>query len=373
MSSEKVVIRPIIYKNPFIKTPQEVVELFGFSTSIRKQIKFIATLHGQEVKVSDRSLDNLSGKGISEKKAVEALAPLFTQLDRLNLNLDDLIPTGSMVDDIKLLWDAQIKQVLAEFQSIEQAPNFLKPLIAFIERRCIEFEPQRTFSACHRGIDEPKMRTLIPDFYRPVINKTALNSEQQNLVIRVLDKLALGESIETDQDEMEAMGLFTQDFNLSLFATLDLVAINWKHLNQEGKKQHDSFLVKILASEGKCYFGKLMSFIKTEFDISFKALAQCVPIQQESTETGRTLLEVQVERLKEWRKGKTKPSFATLEKFCSNFAFEDQLFLLIYCLICQAIDRQLVKYKTDEQRILKEIYSADNYFTYYLREKETAA
>lgn len=372
MNNEKVVIKPIIKRNPFIKTPDEVVELFGFPTSIRSQIKFLAALFGQEVKVSDRSLDNLSGKGVSEQKANEALAPMLTQLDQLNLNLDNLIPIGTSTDDLKTLWRATIKSFVAGFGAAAQDTSFLQPLVAFIERRCTEYEVQREWGSNHRGVDEQKLLTLITEFYRPVIDKTALNLEQQNIVIKLFERLSLEKNVKANQDELEAMALFTQDFNLSLFAALDLVAINWKHLNQEGTKQHDSFFGKILAADGKCYFGKLISFIKEDTGISYRELAQCVPIQQESTETGRTLLEVQIERLKEWRKGKTKPSFATLDKFCSNFAFEDQLLLLIYCLICQALDRQLAKYQGDEKRMLKEIYSADNYLTYYLKEKETA-
>ncbi|WP_133013113.1 hypothetical protein [Marinomonas flavescens] len=372
MSSEKVVIKPIFKRNPFIKTPDEVAELFGFPTSIRSQIKVIAATFGEAVTVSDRSLDNLSGKGLSERKAEEVLAPMQTILDRLNLDLDNLIPTGTSTNDLKTLWRAAIKSLVAGIELAGEDASFLQPLIAFLDRRCLEYEPQREWISYHRGMEESKLLSKIVEFYRPVIDKTALSAEQQNLVIRTFAKSTLAENFEIAQDEMEAMGLFTQDFNLSLFAALDLVAINWKHLNQEGTKQHDSFFGKILAADGKCYFGKLISFIKEDTGISYRELAQRLPIQQESTETGRTLLEVQIERLKEWRKGKTKPSFATLDKFCSNFAFEDQLLLFIYCLICQALDRQLAKYQGDEKRMLKEIYSADNYLTYYLKEKETA-
>jgi len=41
-------------------------------------------------------------------------------------------------------------------------------------------------------------------------------------------------------------------------------------------------------------------------------------------------------------------------------------------LFASSLDRQLTKYQSDEQRMLKEIYSADNYLTYYLKEKEMA-
>jgi len=258
----------------------------------------------------------LSGKGISERKAEEALAPMHTFLDRFNLDLDDLIPIGTSTDDLKVLWRAAIKNFVAGIELAGEDASFLQPLITFIDRRYLEYEPQREWISYHRGMEESKLLSKMVEFYLPVIDKTALSTEQQSLVLRTFAKPVVAENFKMAQAETEAMVLFTQDFNLSLFAALDLVAINWKHLNQEGTKQHDSFFGRILAADGKCYFGKLISFIKEDTGISYRELAQCVPIQQESTETGRTLLEVQIERLKEWRKGKTKPSFATLDKFC---------------------------------------------------------
>ncbi|MBO0180710.1 hypothetical protein J0682_27470, partial [Vibrio parahaemolyticus] len=80
MNKEKIVIPPLIQGNPFLKTPDEVAELFGFSTSIRSKVKHVARLVGQEVKLSDRSLDNLSGKGVSKQKAEDALDPIFNGL-----------------------------------------------------------------------------------------------------------------------------------------------------------------------------------------------------------------------------------------------------------------------------------------------------
>jgi hypothetical protein len=59
-----------------------------------------------------------------------------------------------------------------------------------------------------------------------------------------------------------------------------------------------------------------------------------------------------------------------MDEFFSYFAVEDQFPLLIYGFICQAIDRLLAGYKSDEdQAMLKEIYSAENYLRYYIKEK----
>ncbi|MEC4621951.1 hypothetical protein VST04_28060, partial [Bacillus paranthracis] len=79
---------------------------------------------------------------------------------------------------------------------------------------------------------------------------------------------------------------------------------------------------------------------------------------------------VKVERLKEWRKGKTKPSFTVMDEFFSHFDVGDQFPLLIYGFICQAIDRMMAKYKRkDDRALLREIYSAENYTRYYDKEK----
>lgn len=375
MSREKVVIKPIFIRNPFLKTPDEVIELFGLSTSIRSQFKLISRLMKLDVTVSDRSLDNLSRKGISERKATEIFEPILTVIeDRLKGKIDTIIPDGARTSDIHLLWPAAIKLFMCGAQFTQQEQNCLQPLKRFLERRCREYLPQSEWYSKFGEMDNKARLRHLPDFYLPVIDKMLLDSTEKNIVMKILSTKALGEKIEVEKNEALALGLFSQDFNLSLFASLDLVAKNFAFLffNDE-KKVHESFLKQILAVEGQCYFGKLLSLIKSKTGCTYKKLAQLIPVQFQSTDSGRTELEIKIERLKEWRKGKTKPSFKVLDEFFSHFSNEDQMPLFIYGHICLAIDRLIGKYKSvGDRKLLQNVYSPENYIRYYTKEKEAA-
>ncbi|HFQ5279660.1 TPA: hypothetical protein ACGUXS_004829 [Vibrio vulnificus] len=367
MSREKVVIQPFLQGNLFLKTPDEVAELFGFSTSIRSKVKLLSRGLQKEVKLSDRSLDNLGGKGISKLKAEEAFEPIYSALeDKLNLDFESLIPEGTRTSDIHVLWPAAIKSFVCGAQFSEQEKSCLQPLVAFIERRCREYEPQREWVTNFRAIEyEGRLRHLT-DFYMPVINKMLLDSTQQDAVMKILSMIALGDKVKVEKEDVKALCLFFQDFNLSLFVSLDLVARNFALLVDDASKQDESFLAQILAAEGQCYFGKLIAFIKIKTGCTYSKLAQLIPVQYQSTDSGRTESEAKVERLKEWRKGKTKPSFAVMDEFFSHFDVADQIPLLIYGFICQSIDRMIDKYKLEDDRaLLREIYSAKNYSRYY--------
>lgn len=372
MNKEKIVIQPLLQGNPFLKTPDEVVKLFGFSTSIRSKVKLAARAMKQEVTLSDRSLDNLARRGISKKKAEDALEPIFKALsERINIDFDDLIPDGTKTSDVHVFWKASITTFVLGAKFSDEEKCCLQPLIAFIERRCAEYEPQREWITRYRGMEQEEALCYLTDFYQPVIDKTLLDSKQIAMVRKVLDKVSLGEEVKVDQDEIKALALFSHDFNLSLFASLDLVARNLALLvYNDVVKQDESFFTQLLEAEGQCYFGKLLALIKIKTGCTYSKLAQLIPIQYQNSDSGRTESEAKVERLKEWRKGKTKPSFTVMDEFFSHFDVGDQFPLLIYGFICQAIDRMIDKYKRkDDQAFLREIYSAENYSRYYDKEK----
>ncbi|MGO2161662.1 MAG: hypothetical protein ACTH4J_14515 [Vibrio toranzoniae] len=376
MSQKKFTMPSLTQGNPFLKTPDEVVELFGFPTSPRSKVKLVSGLLGQEVKISDRSLDNLAGKGISERKAKEALEPLIGAIEeRLKFDTDSFIPVGTRISDIHIQWSAAINCFLCGAQFSEQEESCLQPLRVFLERRCVEYEPQRELIMRYRGMEQEEALYHLTDYYRPVIDKTLLDSKQVALLIKVLDKISLGDEVNAEQDEINAFALFSHDFNLSLFASLDLVARNFGLLVYDDVvKQDESFFTQLLEAEGQCYFGKLLTLIKIKTGCTYSKLAQFIPIQNRSTDSGRTESEAKVERLKEWRKGKTKPSFTVMDEFFSYFDVGDQLPLLIYGLICQAIDRMMEKYKLKGDRaIVQKIYSAENYARYYKKEKLAAS
>lgn len=67
----KVIIKPIKYNILFMPTPDEAAKLFSFPFSPRQRIRRMITIandaYNLDIKISDRSLDNLSSIGISEK------------------------------------------------------------------------------------------------------------------------------------------------------------------------------------------------------------------------------------------------------------------------------------------------------------------
>ncbi|WP_337236992.1 hypothetical protein, partial [Salmonella enterica] len=89
-----------------------------------------------------------------------------------------------------------------------------------------------------------------------------------------LDKVAHRKKVKVVQDDIKAFAFFSHDFNLSLFASLDLVASKFKQLHQDELSQGDSLFTQILASGGKCYFGRLITLIHIKTGCPYSKLAQ---------------------------------------------------------------------------------------------------
>ncbi|WBA11812.1 hypothetical protein [Salinivibrio kushneri] len=378
MKHEKVAMKPLMLQNPFLKTPDEVANLFGLPLSARRKVKLIEFYLQEEVKLSDRSLDNLGSKGISKQKADKAIEPILDSFERrFDLDLDQLIPDGTLIFELDVLWQAAIKAFFCGLNSgeLEVDTNCFQPFVAFIERRCREYLPQKEVILQLREREGLDPGSHLVEFYEPVIGKAHLRSCHQDVAIKALNQFSQDRSYSPTIEELEALSALHQDFNLSLFASLDLVALNllWAGYNDE-QRSEDSVLVEILAEDAKCYFGRLIAFIKRKVGCSFAKISELVPVQFDSSESGRTEKEVKIERLKEWRKGKTKPSVSTMDEFFSHFDLDDQIPLLIYGLICQAIDREISKYRcADERALLQQTYSPENYRRYYEKEKAAAS
>ncbi|KQA18591.1 hypothetical protein [Vibrio metoecus] len=371
MNRNKVVVKPLKQGNFFIKTPDEVAEMFGFCTSARSKLKLSARMLGKEIKLSDRSLDNLSSRGISEKKAKECLEPIISAFEeRFAVDLDDLIPVGAKISDLEVLWQATCFTFLKGANFLDSKEECLRPLIMFIERRCREYKPQQRLIAKIQDCEPDDAIRHVVDFYRPIIDKTMLSKVQQAIVIDFLSQLPARKSFQLNTEETEALCLFIQDFNLSLFAAIDLVIVE---MNQQGNElkvnKGRSLLADILDADGICYFGKLITFIKEKTGISYSKLAKFIPVHVKDAASGRSISDAQKERLTEWRKGEVKPSFKALNEFFSHFDADEQFPLLVYSFICMAIDKILTGFVLENEReLLNEIYSSKYYIRYYERE-----
>lgn len=376
MSNNRVVIKPILAHNPFLKSPDEVAELFGVQISARSKLKQLARLLKQDIQLSDRSLDNLGEKGISKRSADAAIYPVFESMQTyLGLDDADFASDKIKVFDIQSIWSECIKVFLATDRLSGQVAHLYQPLIAFIERRCDEYRPQKEWFERNWGMSKKEAVSHLSEFYRPVLDKTLLSSMQRESVINVFGQIYPGAEFEIDDAEVEALAYLTHDFNLSFFAALELSLRNvalWH--GAKIKRNNRSFLTQVMAAEGKCYFGRFIGLIKELSGLTYRDLAEFIPIEFKENDSGRTRQDTQLERLKEWRKGKTKPSWTVMGEFSSNFDVSDQLPLMLFGFICQAIDRIMEgKELSDKDRVvLQRVYSEENYSRYYEKEKAAA-
>lgn len=375
MSNDRVVIKPILAHNPFLKAPDEVARLFGMQISARCKLKQLARILKKDIQLSARSLDNLSGKGISKRSAEAKIYPIFEEMqDYLGFDDTELTSDKIKVFDIQSIWSEYIKVFLATDRISGQAAHLYQPLIAFIERRCDEYRPQKEWFERNWGMSKKEAASHLSEFYRPVLDKTLLSSTQRDRVIHVFDQIYPGAEFEIDDAEIEALAYFLHDFNLSFFAALELSLRNVAQWHGAKNERNRSFLTQVMASEGKCYFGRFIGLIKELSGLTYKDLAGFIPVEFDENDSGRTRQEAQLERLKEWRKGKTKPSWTVMDEFSSNFDVSDQLPLMLFGFICQAIDRIMEgKELSDKDRVvLQRVYSEENYSRYYEKEKAAA-
>lgn len=375
MNKDKVFIRPILNRNPFLKSPDEVCQLFGFPMSARSRVKLVAHMLEQEVGLSDRSLDNLGKKGISRRLAETSLYPIFQSMqDYLDLDDSDFISEDIKTFDMHPLWSETIKVFFASARLSEEQELCFQPLRAFIERRCDEYRPQKEWFEHNCGMNKEDAISYLSEFYRPVLDKTMLNSVQQDRIIKVFDRTAPGVELEIDDSEVEAFAYLTHDFNLSFFAALELSLRNIARWHGAIEKNNKSFLTQMMAIDGKCYFDRFIGLIKKKSDLTYKDLAKFIPIDFNENASGRTRGDAQLERLKEWRKGKVRPSWKVLDEYFSYFDPSDQLPLMLFGFICQAIDRIMEsKELSDKDRVvMQRVYSEENYSRYYEKEKAAA-
>lgn len=74
---EKVTLKPITPNTIYFPSLDEFALFLGFGVSARSKARILKEQLSLDLKVSERSLDNLGSKGISEKKARLASWPIL--------------------------------------------------------------------------------------------------------------------------------------------------------------------------------------------------------------------------------------------------------------------------------------------------------
>lgn len=380
MPNPKIVIKPLRINNPFMKTYDEVCSLFGIPTSIRQRIKFLAKESNQGVRITDRSLDNLAKKGLSEKVITNSVLtiideymaqhPEFAVVDKLSCTIQ---PQSIVIDTWRVLFEGLKAAMVVESFDRASVDSLLQPLMAFIERRWEESLGMREWAKQHHDLDEKEFRLNITSFFSTFINKTRLSEEEVNHTMSGMTKYAQGRENEISTEELYALYLSKQDFTLSLFATLDLIASNIRNFelgaDAAAITNDGGFLTEILRQNSPCYFGRFIELLKRNSGKSYQAMATRIPTAFKGGSSGRTKQEAQLERLKEWRKGKARPSDKSFMAFCLQFKPYDYYPLMILGHICLSIDKMWSAANEADRVLIEKMYTPENYLKYWEGEK----
>jgi hypothetical protein len=349
------------FKSPLIYSPHELLELFRFNASPRNTIKYIAKVSNLDPpKVSDRTMDNLSGKGVTEKTLFRAVAPLL-----------EVAPKGLM-DEIDQIWNEGNSQARAiwlsniasfecnlgdnafDLEGLGLFKTFIFERVSYIEQIDEWVESIGGRGELKTGKHPVNLITLI-------LERTNLLVEHQTALIEGMKKYIDGCDSEDHQINVAICHL-NADFPLALFALLDQISLDRKYQHNP-EQRVPSFLAQILDMDARCYFGKLIKFIKKRTGHTSSFLASLIPVPQMNELSGRTEHEIQKERLKEWVSGKSRPSNETLQTFMCAFKPEDQFAIFAYSHICLAID-ELVAASEHKDILRGLVFTKKNYQRY---------
>jgi len=353
---------------PLIKSPNEVLSLFRFNSSPRFLLKSISKQHGVEhYPISDRSLDNLTGKGVSEKTMKLAFEHLVGILPP---GVHDQLESIFSKDNSSIFAEKIWKSCFLGFEimfgsndlskaSIEQ--QSLESFKLFIFERCEYIERIQRWIDNIGGDTELKNGSNPAELMRLTCEFTRLPDEHKTQLVESITKFSAGGSYES-HDTNVASCYLNADFNLALFALIDKISLDFKYQHRPEERE-PTFLLHVFGMEARCYFGRLIKFIKQRSGCSNAHLASLIPVNQMNEASGRTELDIQKERLKEWASGKSRPSNETLVAFSGGFNSEDQFLVYAYSHVCLAIDG-LIASSAHKDILVDAIYTDKNFSRY---------
>jgi len=230
-----------------------------------------------------------------------------------------------------------------------------------MDERCAAYQKQFAFMLQAPSFTEDNKSELISGFYRPVLDFTLLNEQEKTLVKRWLKAPSDNASQETEQ----AMLCFFHDFWLSLMSVIDAMFLeDWeKHYAEYTPSVHAlqyGVFGQVFKREERTFLGKFFGLLKEQTNQNYAQLAEYLALPfSEYERNGVSKHDIQQERFKEWRSGKSLPSVKALSAFFDNMdAGRQGADLLIYALFMRALD------KTNGSAI-SEIYTASRYQRYY--------
>ncbi|EJG1709467.1 hypothetical protein CDB79_RS02695 [Vibrio parahaemolyticus] len=362
MKSNKISLKPIISGNLFFPQPDEVLNAIGISPTPRNKIKMIQQWFNIQTKLSDSSLDNLGKGGIKERTLNRALKPIhkkiFGMIGSIKSAYPNLPKTKVHVWDSGHFWMSTIAGFKLGYGRSNSSLRDITPIETFLTER-----NQQNQKLVEFGTKHPPNKKTLKAYYKMVLPMTRLDPSLHSEIFTFIDNYDKSNQISMRQ--ATCVMLAQWDFHLSLLAAIDHCLItDWKL-----HKSHPQGLFgNLFDLEGKTFLGKFIHGLKVGATKTFCELARYIPLNKKETNTGRSLLDAQIETLKAWRSGKQLPSYQTLCKFIERIYPDTDMsnYQIIGC-VCLSIDRLVENLsKNDSDKLLmRSIFSSSYYKAHF--------
>lgn len=341
-------------------TPDEAAKLFNFPFSPRQRIRRMITIandiYDLNIKISDRSLDNLSSIGVSEKKLLPISSGIKNRIHGDTLIKIKNIETSILNNKINALWESYLVPFSDGYNSKAGINIDIEPILEFLKSRSdIHISAIKT-------VDKNDYHT-IKNYYSIILEHTLIGKDDVKNIISLIHSQSTNNFLKTDEQERSLL-FFYFDFYLFLIAAIDKVICR---LVKSDKYPFGIFHT-LLECSGNTYFGKSLYRFANHMGLTIYKLSQYIPVtdtNDKSNDSSRR--ERQFSILKKWRNGKTKPRIKTLDNFYNNFGEGNPDPLILISTICISIDKIIENPEFSEsKKVINEIFSSDNYKKYFI-------
>lgn len=367
----------------FIPSIMEVSEFFGCGSSPRRLMRFFARItNTTQTLPSNRSLDNIAKKGVKWSTIRPFIWAVIRFVYKSGFKISD-IPKPNLpknkdkISKLELslyLWETSIREFAKGLK--QSSPDMDITLFqGFIEQRTKQYRPSIDIITAFKTSSKTEIdnQTLLC-FYDSFLPNTLLTNDEQSTIrifISRIEYISLSQqklSIDITKEELEeltpAFYLLQNDFYLSLFSIIDITLLND---TENLEKYPCGLLGKILAQESQTFLGKFFLAMKIGWEVNYADVAKYVHLpSSEYKRNGSSKLDIQIERFKEWRSGKSLPSnkaiFALFEamSFDDKFKIYDTDSLSIYASLMLNLDKQ-----AQSDPSMKLAFTQDNYQRYF--------
>lgn len=365
----------------FIPSIMEVSEFLGCGSSPRRLMRFFAKItNTTQTLPSNRSLDNIAKKGVKWSTIRPFFWSIIRPLYKTGFKISD-VPKPNLpknkISKLELslyLWETSIWGFANGLKQSSPDDN-ITLFQYFIEQRINQYRPTIEIITAFQATSKAEIdNEILLRFYDSFLSHTLLTNEEQSTVRGVISRIECislsqqNPSIDIVKKELEESAptiyLLQNDFYLSLFSIIDITLLND---TENLKKYPTGLLGKILTQESQTFLGKFFLAMKIGWNVNYTDIAQHIHLpNSEYKRNGSSKLDIQIERFKEWRSGKSLPSnkavFALFESLSSDDKFKiygtDSLSL--YAILMLNLDKQ-----AKSNSGIKLAFTQDNYQRYF--------